>query len=156
MLLRVLLPCLCTFALVSPAIAEDPQVAPDSPAGTEYQLPLQRAREQAGVGAGGSAGSGGEATSGTAPLFGAGVGDEKSRAAASRSGATRRRDDSDPAIPAEREKETSAARIARAQAPAPDDASGAAVAIAGGAGGVLLLGGLAGLAWRRRAEQPDT
>lgn len=151
MLLRVLAPCLCTLALVTPAAAQDPQVGPGSPAGTEYQLPVERAREEAG---GGSSGSGGGSTGsdsgtpGEAPLFGAGVESRKQSSANAKSGT-----DSDPATTADVEPDggTGAEQTLRAQAPAPDDDGGAIVAIAGGTAGVLLLGGLAGLAWRRRA-----
>jgi predicted lipid-binding transport protein (Tim44 family) len=38
----------------------------------------------------------------------------------------------------------------RALAPAPDGSGGGMLAVAGGAAGVLLMGTLAGLAWRRR------
>jgi hypothetical protein len=156
-LLRLLLPCLCTFALVTPAAAQDPQVDPGSPAGTEYQLPVERAREEAGGGSSGSSGSGGgsngsdSGTPGEAPLFGAGVEGEKQSSANAKSGT-----DSDPATTADVEQDggTSAEQTVRAQAPAPDDAGAAIVAIAGGAAGVLLLGGLAGLAWRRRSSAP--
>jgi len=148
MLHRVLLPCLCTFALVSPAVAQDPQVAPGSPAGTEYQLPVERAREQARSGTTGS----GDAASGTTPLFGAGVGDEKATGAGGTTGADKQDDDRDRATTTtgERDSGTNAKQTVRAQAAAPDDAGAVLLVIAGGAGGVLLLGGIAGLVCRRR------
>ncbi len=60
-----------SLAVAAPAAAQDdaPKVAPDSPAGTEYQLPVDHARN-AGSGGGSSHSS---ATPGGAPLFGAGV-----------------------------------------------------------------------------------
>ncbi|MDQ3678037.1 MAG: hypothetical protein M3401_14785 [Actinomycetota bacterium] len=146
LLRRLLLPGLCALALAAPATAQDPQVDPGSPAGTEYQLPIDRAREEAGGRSGGSSGSGGS-TSSEAPLFGAGVESEKPTSGNRKSGT-----ESDPATTAdvEPDTQTSTPETARAQASAPDDGAGALVAIGAGAGGVLLLGGLAGLALRRR------
>lgn len=132
---------------VVPAGAQDPQVDPGSPAGTEYQLPTDRARAEA-SGGGGSTddGSADSEAAGNAPLFGEGVAAERT------SFAQNPGTDSDPATTAEVEADlgTSTPETVRAQAPAPDGGGGL-IAIAGGAGGVLLLGGLAGLALRRRS-----
>lgn len=134
-----------SLALGTPAVAvaQDPQVDPDSPAGTEYQLPTDRAREEA---RGGRTSTDTGAAGAAAPLFGEGVEEKKSRSA--RNPGT----DSDPGTTAgvEADRGTSTPERVRAQAPAPDGGGSGLVAIAGGAGGVLLLGGLAGLVWRRR------
>ena len=140
-----------SLALVPPAAAQndDPQVDPDSPAGTEYQLPIDRAREQA------SGRSRSTGSTGNAPLFGEGVErpptDERrpSQSATTRSG-------SGAAAPAKNpvkqpDGETSKPATLQAQAPAPDGGRSGLAAIGGGAAGVLLIGGLAGLAWRRRS-----
>ena len=128
-------------AAPAPAPAQDPQVDPDSPAGTEYQLPTDRARQDASS----PAGKRSAATSGAAPLFGEGVGEKK------RSGA-KSGTDSDPATAAQVEPDdaTGTAAVVRAQAPAPDGGGGGVLAIGAIAAAVLLVGGLAGLAWRRR------
>ena len=139
-LLAALVMCL---ALAAPALGQDPQVDPDSPAGTEYELPLDRAREEAGAGA--DTGGSSSGATGETPLFGAGVEPSKSQA--------RRGTDSDPATVASVEPDdvTGTPGTVRAQAPAPDGGGGGLLAIGAGAGGVLLLGGLAGLLWRRRS-----
>lgn len=126
---------------------------PDSPAGFEYQLPLEQARKN--VGGGDRAGGGGPA-----PLFGAGIlaakktsaqaggagdaqGDRTSEEDSSRSGTGGRagRDsDSTPGSTA----------IKQATLGAPDEDGGSAtLRIAGIALAVLLLGGLLGLVLRR-------
>jgi len=155
---HLVLTCLCTLTLAAPAAAQDPQLDPGSPAGTEYQLPVDRARQQAGPGASaGSEPSTAGDTSGTAPLFGAGVGPEQppsSGVSNPRSTDTQPGIDSAAAPPvgAEPDAVTRTPQTMRAQAASPEGGSGA-LASAGGAGGVLLLGGLAGLAWRRRAAR---
>lgn len=146
-LFAVLVMCL---ALAAPAQGQDPRVDPDSPAGTEYELPLDRAREEAGASgvAGGSSSSGGG--TGEAPLFGEGV-EATSQTAKSQAG---RGTDSDPSTVAGVEPDDAAGtpETVRAQAAAPDGGGGGLVAVGAGAGGVLLLGGLAGLLWRRRSS----
>lgn len=134
---------LCTLALVSPVQAQDPQVDPGSPAGTEYQLPVDRAREEAG-GASGSGNSQDRGTTTQAPLFGSGVESEKS-SSAGKSGT-----ESERATVAGDERVATPETVL-ADAPSPDR-GGALVAVSGGAIGVLLLGGVAGLAWRRRSS----
>jgi len=150
------------LALAAPVQGQDPQVDPDSPAGTEYELPLDRAREEAGAGGGtggsissggAGGGTGGSSSSGgvtgEAPLFGEGV-DASSQPAKSQAG---RGTDSDPSTVADVEPDDAAGtpETVRAQAAATDGGGGGLVAI--GAGGVLLLGGLAGLLWRRRSSR---
>jgi hypothetical protein len=134
-------------------------VDPSSPAGTEYQLPTDRAREQAG-GGGGSKGSPGGAA-GEAPLFGAGVEDRTPRPPVRRkpssSDSTKRtasRSADTPMATATTSEQPDLGKRTqqpvRALAPAPDGSGGGMLAVAGGAAGVLLMGTLAGLAWRRR------
>jgi hypothetical protein len=144
-----------SLAIATPAAAQDdaPKVAPDSPAGTEYQLPVDHARD-AGSGGGSSHSSG---TPGAAPLFGAGVVRRTSRPA------TRRRHDGSVApartkAPAGHQTARPASTPAtiRARAAAPDSGGGGLLAIGAGAAGVLLIGGLAGLALRQRPAIPDT
>lgn len=134
-----------------PAGAQDPQIDPGSPAGTEYQLPTDRARQEAsGGGSSTDDGSAGSEAAGNAPLFGEGVA-EKRTSFAQNPGM-----DSDPAttVQVEADQGTRTPEMVRAQAPSPDGDGGGLVAIAGGAGGVLLLGALAGLALRRRTMRP--
>jgi len=145
-----LLTCLCALALIAPASAsaQDPQVDPSSPAGTEYQLPVDRARDEAnGTSNRSRGGAGGEA-----PLFGTGVESRTKTASKNAKSGT----DSDPATVAgvEPDAGTRTPETVRAQAPAPDDGGSGLVAIGGGAAAVLLVGGLAGLAWRRRTVRP--
>jgi len=149
MLIRHLLACCCVLLLAAPAAAQDPQVDPGSPAGTEYQLPIDRAREQARARSGGLPGSGGR-PSGEAPLFGAGVETKKASPDGQTSGT-----DSDPGTTTTNvkpDRPASAPATVRAQASAPNS-DNALVPIGAGAGGVLLLGALAGMAWRRRTSQ---
>lgn len=165
--------------------AQAPQVDPNSPAGTEYQLPVDRAREQAG--GGGSGGSTG--TSSKSPLFGQGVGKADSGSgrgsagggadtsgSGARGGAStttgadtgrsrsggggastttgagtgRSRSGAGGGTGERPQLGIATPEILRSQAPAPEDGGGGLVSIAAGAVGVLLIGGLAGLAWRRR------
>jgi hypothetical protein len=137
------------LGLAAPAAAQDdaPQVDPNSPAGTEYRLPVDRAREQAS--------GGGSAAPGAAPLFGEGVepvdAGASTRPSSSSSGGAGSTSTTttgeQPAVG------TATPEIVRAQAPPPGDGGGSLVAVAGGAAGVLLMGGLAGLAWRRRSSR---
>lgn len=139
---RPLLICM-SLALTAPVRARQRQLNRESPAGTEYQLPIDRAREQA------SGGSQDAGTSGEAPLFGAGV-PEKPRSMSTKSGS-----DSDPATSAvvESDPGTRQPQTMRPQVPALDGGARDRIASAGAAFGVLLLGGLAGLAWRRRTTR---
>lgn len=144
-----------SLALATPATAQDdPQVDPDSPAGTEYQLPTDRAREEAG---GGGASRTGGGAGGEAPLFGAGVKAKQSDSArqsgsAKQSGSSSRGGTSTPQAGEQPDLGTSTPDAVRAQAPAPDGGGSGLLAIGAGAGGVLVIGGLAGLLWRRRVS----
>jgi hypothetical protein len=141
-----------SLALVPPAAAKGepaPQVDPNSPAGTEYQLPTERARHEAsGDRSTGSAGS--SSARDAAPLFGAGV--EHARPAPARKPSAHERTGTSTATRTEQpDLGTGTAEIVRGQAASPDGGVSGLVAVGGGAAGVLLLGGLTGLAWRRRS-----
>lgn len=122
-----------------------PQVDRDSPAGIEYQLPLDRAREEAA----GALQPEDRGADDSVPLFGVGVKPAIPRTPrAATDGATsnakrptRKRAGAAPTTPT----------IVRAQAPPPGDAGTGLLAVGAAAAGVLLLGSLAGLVWRRRA-----
>lgn len=145
------------LALGMPAHGAGVHVDPSSPAGTEYQLPTDRAREQAGASGeakGAPGGAGGEA-----PLFGAGVEDKTPPPPARRKPRSRDHTKKTASRSADMPATTSGQaglgertpQPVRALAPAPDGGgSGGMLAVAGAAAGVLLLGALAGLAWRRR------
>ena len=164
-MLRRLLAWLGAFALmVAPAAAQDlhPRVDPNSPAGTEYQLPTDRAREQAGGGSG-SRGASSAPSQGTreAPLFGAGV-QEKTPPARKKPSARGGAANSGSHEPATTTTATTTSSEPRdlgtatpevhALARAPDDGGAGMLAIGAVAAGVLLIGALAGLLWRRRAS----
>jgi hypothetical protein len=122
-------------------------IDPDSPAGTEYAIPLDQARREA---AGGNAGAGSPAT-GEQPLFGAGVAPRREERQA-RGG--RPRGSARQADPEEAEK-------ARSPGASTPGGSTAAIAAATGDGGsealltgaiaaaVLAVGLAAGLAFRK-------
>ena len=146
---RTPIPVLCvalllSLALVAPAPAQEdaPRIDPGSPAGTEYQLPVDRAREQARGGVSQETGSDDPPSS--APLFGEGV--EPDRGATSGSGGSQA---PSPSLGEAQPEIEPAPQTLRAQAPQPEG-DGALLAVAGGAFGLLLLGGLGGLLWRRR------
>lgn len=147
---------LCVMLALAPAAgAQDltPQVDRNSPAGVEYQLPIQRARAEA---TGASATPG--AAAGEAPLFGVGVQQRPPegtrRATGKRAGSGgARATGADGGVVAEPPLATSTPEIVRTQAAAPGDAGGGLLRIAATGAGVLLLGAMAGLAWRRRAQR---
>jgi hypothetical protein len=176
--LRRLLAWLGAFALMvvltataaAAAQGDAPHLDPTSPAGTEYQLPADRARQDAS--GGGSSGSGG--TAGATPLFGAGVegntpparkrpsARDGARSAAGNGSHTPKKSPTGPrttttttapapapAAVEQPELGKSTPEIARELAPGPDGGGGSMLAVAGIAAGVLLIGALAGLAWRR-------
>jgi hypothetical protein len=156
---RLLLTCLCVLALAASAHAQGPRVDPDSPAGSEYQLPVERAREQARERPTPQAGSSDGERGARAPLFGSGVQErepapDRPRAAGEPAKADRRRErgrtaEPEPAPELRPDLGTATPEV-RAQAAAPDDGGSGVATIAGAALGMLLLGGLGGLAWRRR------
>jgi hypothetical protein len=142
----------CTWALslgfVPAAWAQsDPELDPNSPAGEEYKLPVDRARQDA------RPHSPGGATA--APLFGAGVGDtpRDSSSGSSQDQSTASSSGSAKTSNASPAPGSSTHEPVRAQAPAPGAGGGGTVPVAASAAGVLLIGGLAGLAWRRRSQQ---
>ena len=162
---RLLLAWLSAFALTvaapAPAAAAQdlrPRVDPDSPAGTEYQLPTERAREQAGAG-GGSSGASSASSHGTreAPLFGAGVEDRMPRARKRPSSPGRGTNggSQEPTTTTTTRIEQPDLGTARpevhALARAPDDGGAGMLTIGALTAGVLLIGALAGLLWRRQA-----
>lgn len=103
-----LLTGLCALAFAAPAQAQDVQVDPGSPAGVEYQLPIDRAREEAGGVAGEMDGSSDEA-----PLFGKGVESGQPTTPKKKTSA-KAGTDSDPATTAEVEADRSHRRRRRA------------------------------------------
>ena len=123
-----------------------PQVDRDSPAGVEYQLPLDRAREEAAGVLPEDRGADDDI-----PLFGVGVTRANPRTPrAAADGATSQAERATPERAGAAAGATAPA-IVRAQAPPPGGAGPALLAVGAAAAGVLLLGSLAGLAWRRRA-----
>jgi hypothetical protein len=134
-------------------------IDPDSPAGTEYAIPLDQARREA---TGGKAGPG-STSAGQEPLFGAGItrrGEERqSGRGNSRSGVRQAGEggDDEPASEA-RDEPASEARdrgaSSAAIAAAAGDGSWDTLVTAGIAAAVLALGLVAGLAFRRATKGP--
>ncbi len=157
--LRGLLVMLCGLALFVPLAAaqdDEVQVDPDSPSGREYALPVDSARSQAAKGSGTR-----RSAVQAAPLFGEGVrsgtgGGASDSAQADKTASQRgASDDADPdedASSASRRAATANPETLRAQAAAPDG-GGSLLVIIGVGAGVLLAGGLIGLALRRRATR---
>lgn len=152
--LLMLLFGLAVMAPVASAQDDEVIVDPDSPSGKEYELPIDRAREQAAASTPKPASAAGARS---APLFGEGV--EPAGAGTRAAQGTRAmgggpRGGSSGAAGANRaDRATVAAAAERtAQAAAPGGASGLVAIIAAG-GGVLLVGGLVGLLLRRRAAR---
>lgn len=107
----------------------------------EYQLPLDRAREETGSGTERPRDSGGAQRPTPVPLFGAGV-EADETGCSSRPKTHEQRSGHHGLDRARRRHEL---EKARAQAPGPDHGRGGGpVAICGGSAGVLLLGRLAG------------
>lgn len=156
---NALLMLLCGLAVAAPvASAQDDEVFvdPGSPSGKEYALPLDQARQQ---GASESQKAPSAAARGNAPLFGEGVGGERSATGGERGQASRGGDGGASAAAGAADAKRSAAegapadaagkRISQAAAPA---GTGIGVILAAGAG-VLVLGALLGLLLRRRARR---
>ncbi|MDP1849671.1 MAG: hypothetical protein Q8K79_17930 [Solirubrobacteraceae bacterium] len=148
---RPALACLLAATLVPApsAMAQglSPQVDRDSPAGIEYQLPLETAREQASGGAAGASGA-----TDRPPLFGAGVTAAPQTPRTGARGGTEaarspRRPPREPAV------SPAAPPIVRAQAPAPAGALRDLTPVGAAGAAVLLVGVAAGLGWRRRAQR---
>lgn len=136
---------LCAVGLFLLAVAPaagaqepSPQVDRGSPAGIEYQLPIQRAREKA-------TGDAPGASSGTAPRFGVGI----EKPAGKRAGGRRDRAKVGATAPEEPRGGASPPQIVRTQAAAAGDGGGGLLRIAAAGASALLLGALAGLCWRR-------
>ena len=138
------LPLVLSLAVAPVASAQDGvQVDPDSPPAVEYALPLAEARGDAAPAA-----DAGDATEAGAPppAFGSGITPKADRAGASGSGD--RGAGSQRADAPGRSGEPSAARPPAAR---PGDVGGSATLYSlGAAAGILLVGGLVGLALRRR------
>ncbi|MDX6691738.1 MAG: hypothetical protein QOG15_3195 [Solirubrobacteraceae bacterium] len=145
--LRVVAACAAagaTLGLAPAAFAQGPapQVDPQSPAGAEYQLPLDRARA--------ASASHTSAAAVAEPLFGEGV-TADTRGSGERASGTPATDDR-----ARDASHDGRGVVVRARPPAvsasiPGGAGGSLLAIAAAAAAVLAAGGLAGLAWRRRS-----
>jgi O-Antigen ligase len=145
--LAILVTAVCLSMPSADAKGTEERAALDTPAGAEYALPLDRAREQAGApedGRPATGGASGEATSG-APLFGFGIG--RGEAGVGRFvGSPRGTDAARPGAAASRAPD---ARTHRA-IPATDEVGGSSIVgpIALGLA-VLLLGASIGLLLRR-------
>ena len=171
---RPLALCAICFLLL-PAAAHgqrDAQLDPDSPAGVEYQLPLEQARKNLspsdgdGPGSEGGRGSGGGRGEGLASLFGAGIVPIKDGSGAQEGGD---RGNADPAAAQGssgsdraggdqgRDGAGAGSGAAALRQPAlgasDEDGGSAALPIAGIALAVLAVGGLLGLALRRGLGQ---
>ena len=146
--------------LAAPAHAQDPGVIidPGAPSAKEYALPFESERRQADPEQGASAPVVPGARS--SPTFGEGI--TSGNAPTSRGPAARAAREADGN--AATGKETTGAaresasdgdaavvRAATSNPGAPDGGAGVTLTIAGIALGVLLVGGMAGLLWRRRA-----
>lgn len=154
--LQVALWAICSLLVPAAAHGQaDAEVDPDSPAGVEYELPLEQARKNAkGGGKDGSTRGDRAAGGGGASLFGAGIVPVK----ASRSGVAEQRNlalgapsrDSDSGGRGGPDGAPDGATVTRSTLGAPDaDEGSAALRIAGIALAVLLVGGLLGLLLRR-------
>ena len=126
-----------TCLLCLPAVAsgqEEPRLDPDSPAGVEYQIPLDQARDDASGGA-----ERGPGADGGAPLFGAGISKAGSKGSrGSHSGRAKR------GTSGEKSKSGAAASVQTAAESTSDAPSVSLIAAA-----VLLAGGALGLGLRR-------
>jgi hypothetical protein len=141
---------LCFSATAAQAQEPGVVIDPSSPAGTEYALPLNDARNGGSHGSGGShpAASGGDGSQ----LFGAGIkpskGNGSSRGAARKRHRGRSGEASVPAIPLVRQSRPSVATV-------PQAGAGTSLMVAGSAAIVVLAGTLLGLlVRRRRADDP--
>lgn len=133
-----------TCALCLPALATGQERArpdPDSPAGVEYQLPLDQAREDA-AGEGAGEGKRGRGESKPPPLFGSGVTETQSPPAAGSSNGS---------ASAAGERSSGEARAGERRAAAipatSEGGPGASVSLIAAA--VLIVGGVLGLGMRR-------
>jgi hypothetical protein len=155
-------PCLAWTAtlacllLAAPAFAQEEGVSidPDSPSAKEYTIPLESERRQADPGQEASAAIVQGAR--TAPLFGAGIGSAgdaggaRPDSSASEPRASSQAGDG-PRRDAPQAGDPEVLRAATSNPGPPAGGIGVALTIGGAAVAVLLIGGLAGLLWRRRA-----
>jgi len=161
----------CALAMPSAAIAQSNRPDPDSPAGVEYELPLDQTREDlSDDGGGGDRGSrdggspGGDGGSGAAPLFGAGISPAGSGGSGDDAGAGGE-NSTDQTQADDRNRGGGGATSGSSGGSAADESVGPGIAEAstdtGGTGllipgialAVLLAGGLIGLALRRGLGQ---
>ena len=155
---------MCALAMPSAAIAQSNRPDPDSPAGVEYELPLDQTRKDlSDDGGGGDRGSrdGGSSAGGggsdSAPLFGAGIAPGNGGSAggsgdgADRGGATAgaRGGSSGDGEPGGKGASPQPAGPTIAEARTGADSGGTGLLIPGIALAVLLAGGLIGLVLRR-------
>jgi hypothetical protein len=156
--------------LAPAAIAQEDGVFidPGSPTGKEYAIPFESARREADPASGSGSGSGGGAAPGSAPLFGAGIapsgasaGKTSGQAGGSAPGESSQQpaqtaDGAGPAAEAPKSKEAKAALEAAIRTPgAPSGGLGTPAIVALLAAGLLLAGGLIGVAIRRARASAD-
>jgi len=141
----------CALVVPSGATAQEPvQVDPDSPAGVEYQLPLEQARRDAAPGGGGGRRTRSGGGSGApVPLFGAGITRDGSQsgggADGNRGGAEQSGDRGDRGASGADGGEATGSRAG----PAENGGGSSGLFLGGIAVAVLVLGGALGLALRR-------
>ena len=155
---RALLAIACVLAPAPAAVAQDPspRVDRNTPAGTEYELPIEAARRQAtgggdAIAAAGGASGGPAASQGAPPLFGEGISTPPRTPRTPRTAGRGAEPATRSAPPPNRR--TRPPQSVLTQARAPEGAGGALLAVGGAALGALLMGALAGLAWRRRTTR---
>ena len=164
----------CFLLLPAAAHGQGKRPDPNSPAGFEYQLPLEEARKKGGGGGGDEPGPAGARRGGdrAAPLFGAGIaaaptggdsaadGDGGAGTGATGDGAATQSAGAGSTDDAGSRKSgdgSDAPKVAQASLPSPDDGGGSPTLwIAGIALAVLLLGALLGLFLRRGFRQPGS
>ncbi len=138
-------------------------VDPGSPSGKEYALPFDRARKDAAPAASGRRGNSSSGGDATTALFGAGVSRDRAATAARAdgrggtqggggNGGAGREGDTAPGSSTSGSTPARSAAVTRASASTLGAGLGQTAAIVGIALGVLLLGGGAGFALRRRQE----
>lgn len=140
---QLLLALACGLCLPAAAGAqEQPQLDPDSPAGVEYQLPLDQARDDAAGSGKGKAGASSEA-----PLFGSGIGKDGSTAAGGEDGQPSS-SSAKGGSAGSRERESTSERTGVA-IPGASESSSGGPSVSLIAAAVLLAGGALGLGLRR-------
>ena len=162
---RTIAACACALALPAPGAFAQERPDPDSPAGVEYELPLEGARRDAagGVKSGAEKKGTGRGGNAKAPLFGQGISrpgasDQEDTAggagaAGSEGGSGGSRGTGGSGGGANPAEPTAPARLAATSA---DDGGDKTVVVGGIAAGVLLCGGLLGLFLRRGFGRSET